>query len=145
MDIGVAKHLAALAAAVIVVDCLPNMNAESVSAKTVPLVRYLREHGHPATPIVLAESGALPSPIRVSPLVITRCPLVGNTSSLPGLLPNKLEGAEGCGRAQVENTHGANTGQWFNAQALSSTAAMDGALRDAFDQPATGLTLSPVD
>ena len=50
-----AKHLVTLNAAVIVLDCLPNMNAASVAAKTVPLVNYLRAHGHATTPIVLAE------------------------------------------------------------------------------------------
>ena len=54
-DIGVAKYLVTLNAAVIVLDCLPNMNAASVAAKTVPLVNYLRAHGHATTPIVLAE------------------------------------------------------------------------------------------
>ena len=41
-DLGVAKYLATLPAAVIVLDCLPNMNAQTVSAKTVPLVKYAR-------------------------------------------------------------------------------------------------------
>ena len=50
-----AKYLVTLDAAVIVLDCLPNMNAASVAAKTVPLVNYLRAHGHATTPIVLAE------------------------------------------------------------------------------------------
>ena len=50
-----AKYLVTLNAAVIVLDCLPNMNAASVAAKTVPLVNYLRAHGHATTPIVLAE------------------------------------------------------------------------------------------
>jgi hypothetical protein len=87
MDIAVAKYLVRLSAAVIVVDCLPNMNAASVARKTVPLVRYLRANGHATTPIVL-----------------------------------------------VENTHGANTGQWFNSQQTASTIAMDAALRDAYNQ-----------
>ena len=54
-DIGVAKYLVTLKAAVIVLDCLPNMDAASVAAKTVPLVQYIRANGHPITPIVLAE------------------------------------------------------------------------------------------
>ena len=54
-DIGVAKYLVTLDAAVIVLDCLPNMKAATVAAKTVPLVKYLRAHGHAATPIVMAE------------------------------------------------------------------------------------------
>ena len=54
-DIGVAKYLVTLPAAVIVLDCLPNMNAASVHAKTVPLVKFLRANGHATTPIVLSE------------------------------------------------------------------------------------------
>jgi hypothetical protein len=54
-DIGVAKYLATLDAAVIVLDCLPNMVPATVAAKTVPLVKYLRANGHASTPIVLAE------------------------------------------------------------------------------------------
>eukprot|EP01049_Picozoa_sp_SAG25_P005733 SAG25_NODE_401_length_8480_cov_3.553275_2_plen_131_part_00 len=54
-DIGVAKYLVTLPAAVIVLDCLPNMNAATVAVKTVPLVKYLRANGHAKTPIVLAE------------------------------------------------------------------------------------------
>ena len=40
-DIGVARHLVTLPAAVIVLDCLPNMNAATVAAKTVPIVKYV--------------------------------------------------------------------------------------------------------
>ena len=54
-DIGVAKHITKLAAAVIVLDCLPNMNPATVKAKTVPIVKYLRANGHATTPIVMAE------------------------------------------------------------------------------------------
>ena len=46
--------LAELPAAVIVIDCLPNMNAESVSDRTIPLVKQLRS-AQPDTPIVLVE------------------------------------------------------------------------------------------
>ena len=38
-DIGVAKYLGTLPAAVIMLDCLPNMNAATVAAKTVPVVK----------------------------------------------------------------------------------------------------------
>ena len=55
-DIGVAKYLTQLAASVIVLDCLPNMNAATVAAKTVPIVRYFRANGHAKTPIVLVEN-----------------------------------------------------------------------------------------
>ena len=54
-DIGVAKYLVTLPAAVIVLDCLPNMNTATVAVKTVPIVNYLRANGHAKTPIVLAE------------------------------------------------------------------------------------------
>jgi hypothetical protein len=40
--------------ALFVLDCLPNLNAEEVTQRTGPLVRYLRAHGHASTPIVLA-------------------------------------------------------------------------------------------
>ena len=36
------------------------MDTEQVSNRTVPLVRYLRAHGHPHTPIVLAEGTPTP-------------------------------------------------------------------------------------
>jgi lysophospholipase L1-like esterase len=57
MELSVAQFLAAItpAPAAFVVDCSWNMNATSIAANAVPLVRYLRDHGHPETPIVLAE------------------------------------------------------------------------------------------
>jgi hypothetical protein len=53
-ETSVAGFLTQLPAALFVIDCLPNLNAKEVSQRTVPLVRYLREHGHATTPIVLA-------------------------------------------------------------------------------------------
>jgi hypothetical protein len=66
MDIEVGKLLSELDAATYVIDCLPNMNAAEVTAKTAPLVEHLRTE-HPETPIVLVEdrsysgSWAIPS------------------------------------------------------------------------------------
>ena len=49
-----------MSASVIVIDCLPNMHASMVANRTAPLVRYLREHGHLTTPIILAEGTPYP-------------------------------------------------------------------------------------
>lgn len=46
--------IAELSAGVIIIDCLPNMNAESVSDRTIPLVKQLRA-AQPNTPIILVE------------------------------------------------------------------------------------------
>jgi len=54
MEPEVAKLVAELDAAVFVIDCLPNIGAAEVAARTKPLVKILRE-AHPQTPIVLAE------------------------------------------------------------------------------------------
>lgn len=54
MDAEVGEFLVRIDAAVFVIDCLPNMNAEQVRQKAVPLVQQLRA-AHPATPIVLVE------------------------------------------------------------------------------------------
>lgn len=54
MDLAVGEYLVQIDAAAYVIDCLPNMNAEMVDRKCVPLVRQLRE-SKPATPIVLVE------------------------------------------------------------------------------------------
>lgn len=54
MEQEVADLLAELDVAVYVIDCLPNMNAEEVAARTEPLVRTLRK-AHPTTPILLVE------------------------------------------------------------------------------------------
>lgn len=53
-EISVAQFLVRLPASLFVIDCLPNLNATGVSERTRPLVEYIRAHGHPSTPIVLA-------------------------------------------------------------------------------------------
>ena len=53
-ETSVAEYLVRVPAALFVLDCLPNLNAEEVTERTAPLVRYLRAHGHADTPIVLA-------------------------------------------------------------------------------------------
>lgn len=54
MDAAVGDLINELDAAVIVIDCLPNMSAPDVTAKCVPLVKQLRAK-HAKTPIVLVE------------------------------------------------------------------------------------------
>lgn len=54
MDPGVVELLAELDPAVYCIDCLPNMNAELVAARTAPLVEKLRT-ARPDTPILLVE------------------------------------------------------------------------------------------
>jgi hypothetical protein len=48
------QYMAEIDAAVFVLDCLPNLGAEDVAARTEPVVRMIREH-HPDTPILLVE------------------------------------------------------------------------------------------
>lgn len=60
MELGVAGLIAKMDPAVIVIDCLSDMNASEVTTKTAPLVHYLRANGHPTTPIVLAEGTPTP-------------------------------------------------------------------------------------
>jgi hypothetical protein len=54
MDAAVGDLLIKIDAAVYVIDCLPNMNAQMVREKCVPLVRQLRA-ARPDTPIILVE------------------------------------------------------------------------------------------
>jgi hypothetical protein len=54
MEPEVLKFVAELDPAVFVLDCLPNMNAQQVTERTVPGVKLLREL-HPDTPILLVE------------------------------------------------------------------------------------------
>jgi hypothetical protein len=54
MELEVAELMAELDAAVYVIDCLPNITAEEVTARTEPLVKTLRK-AHPETPILLVE------------------------------------------------------------------------------------------
>ncbi len=59
------QFMAEIDAAVFVLDCLPNLGADDVAARTEPVVQMIREH-HPDTPILLVEdrtySDALFSP-----------------------------------------------------------------------------------
>lgn len=54
MELEVAELMAEIDAAVYVIDCLPNIGADEVAARTEPLVQILRE-SHPETPILLVE------------------------------------------------------------------------------------------
>ncbi len=54
MDREVGDYLVQIDASVYVIDCLPNMNAEAVAKKCVPLVKQIRA-AKPQTPIVLVE------------------------------------------------------------------------------------------
>lgn len=54
MDVAVGELMAQVDAALYVIDCLPNMRPDQVTAKCAPLVRMLRA-AHPDTPIVLVE------------------------------------------------------------------------------------------
>ena len=54
MDAAVGDFLTRLDAAVFVIDCLPNMQPDMVTERTIPLVKQLRA-AHPTTPIVLVE------------------------------------------------------------------------------------------
>ncbi|MCC6353092.1 MAG: SGNH/GDSL hydrolase family protein [Verrucomicrobiae bacterium] len=54
MDAAVGELMCELDAAAFVVDCLPNMDAKSVSERAAPLVRQLRA-GRPGVPIILVE------------------------------------------------------------------------------------------
>jgi hypothetical protein len=54
MDIGIAKWLAKIDAAVFIVDCSWNMAAAEIARKTAPIVNYLRSQ-RLDTPIVLAD------------------------------------------------------------------------------------------
>jgi len=54
MDAAVGELLVKIDAAVFVIDCLPNMNADDVRERCIPLVRQIRDV-RPDTPIVLVE------------------------------------------------------------------------------------------
>ena len=73
MELSVAKYLSTLDAAVFVIDCDWNMNAGTIAQRAVPYVQYLRAHGHPNTPVVLAEGSDWPaSEIRNPPPLCAR-------------------------------------------------------------------------
>lgn len=65
MEVEVAKLLAEIDAAVFVLDCLPNMDAVEVTARTAAVVQTLRE-AHPDTPIVLVEDRSYASSFLVT-------------------------------------------------------------------------------
>ncbi|MCB1228287.1 MAG: SGNH/GDSL hydrolase family protein, partial [Verrucomicrobiales bacterium] len=54
MDAAVGDYLTRIDAAVYVIDCLPNMNADLVKERCIPLVKQLRQ-ARPDTPILLVE------------------------------------------------------------------------------------------
>jgi len=54
MEMPVVDLMAEIDAAMYVIDCIPNMSAQEVSERTMPLVQKLRE-ARPETPIVLVE------------------------------------------------------------------------------------------
>lgn len=54
MELEVAELISELDAAVYVIDCLPNITGQDVTARTAPLVKKLRA-AHPETPILLVE------------------------------------------------------------------------------------------
>jgi lysophospholipase L1-like esterase len=54
MEAAVGQFLTEIDAAAFVIDCLPNMNAEEVTANTLPLVRQIRMV-HDSVPIILVE------------------------------------------------------------------------------------------
>lgn len=54
MEADVGALLTEIDAAVYIIDCLPNMNGDSVNTSTVPLVKQIREI-RPDTPIILVE------------------------------------------------------------------------------------------
>ena len=60
MEIEVGSLLAELDPCVFVIDCLPNMNESTVSQRTIPLVKKIRET-HDKTPILLVEDRSFTS------------------------------------------------------------------------------------
>jgi hypothetical protein len=58
LDLELADLLGEIAAAVYVLDCLPNLDAKDVTARAVAFVRQLRQR-RPETPIVLVEDRTL--------------------------------------------------------------------------------------
>lgn len=60
MEETVGRFLVELDPAVYIIDCLPNMTADEVTANTIPLIKQLRQN-HPAVPIVLVEDRTYPA------------------------------------------------------------------------------------
>jgi hypothetical protein len=65
MEIEVVKLIREINAAVYVIDCLPNIDAEVVEANTKPCIEILRK-SHPATPILLVEDRSYANSFLVS-------------------------------------------------------------------------------
>ncbi len=59
MEPEVTRFLAEIDPAVFVIDCLPNMTAKEIEARTEPCVKILRD-AHPSTPILLVEDRNYP-------------------------------------------------------------------------------------
>eukprot|EP00055_Hartaetosiga_balthica_P010139 m.42323 g.42323 ORF g.42323 m.42323 type:complete len:792 (+) comp7052_c2_seq1:61-2436(+) len=55
MELSVAKFLVAIPASIFIIDCDLNMNASLITQRIQPLVKFIRENGHPNTAIVLSE------------------------------------------------------------------------------------------
>ena len=55
MELNVAQYLTTIDASMIIIDCAPNMDDATITARTIPLVKYLRARGHATTPIVISE------------------------------------------------------------------------------------------
>ena len=117
MDMEMADLIAELDAAVYVIDCLPNMNAEMVAERTVPFVKRLREH-RPRTPILLVEdrsfANAFLQPDRQARHVASRSALgIGFGALIKEGVKNLhyLEGAELLGNEDtVDSSHPTDLG-----------------------------------
>ena len=113
----------------ILLDCLPNMNAATVAAKTVPIVKYCNDF-HMNRPRFFSPK--------------TRCVYVFEVGYVLGRMTKwcwwswicryfRANGHATTPIVLVENTHGANTGMWFVKPELASTQAMDKALLDSYN------------
>lgn len=114
-------------AAVFVIDCLPNLGAEDVAARTEPVVRLIRET-HPDTPILLVEdrtySDAIFNPDKRSRNDASRAALRAAYERLvangdPAL--HYLEGEYLLGEdneGTVDSSHPTDLGFWRQAEAF---------------------------
>ena len=55
MELNVAQYLTIIECSMLIIDCNPNMDGPTITKRAIPLIKYLRTHGHPTTPIVLSE------------------------------------------------------------------------------------------
>jgi len=127
MEAEVADLLAELDPAVYVIDCLPNMTADEITARVEPLVRTLRK-AHPETPIVLAEDRTysnvplLPAPTRrnsTSRAALTAAFERLLSAGTPGLiyLPGEPQ-LGGDGEGTVDGSHPTDLGFFRMADAF---------------------------